>query len=160
MRLPVLTIMDLHRAKCGPFFANFGTMTRSFPKRGTLLLLLSLLFSGVFAQNDVKDRVVQAIGRGNASGLAADLMPNVDLTLPDASDFYSKAQAQQILRKFFDGHAPRSMSIAHQGNNSMGESYYIGNLATANGDFRVTFFLKKNGDAFLVKQLRIENAKP
>ncbi|MBK8580910.1 MAG: DUF4783 domain-containing protein [Flavobacteriales bacterium] len=52
------------------------------------------------------------------------------------------------------------MTIAHQGNNQMGESYYIGNLSTANGNFRVTFFLKRSGDVFLVKQLRIENAKP
>lgn len=135
-------------------------MRRSLFRRGAVLLLLLSLFTGVFAQGDVKDRVVQSLGSGNAPALAADLMPSVDLTLPDASDFYSKAQAQQILRKFFDGHAPKEMTIAHQGNNRMGESYYIGKLVTANGDFRVTFFLKRSGEVFLVKQLRIETAKP
>ena len=135
-------------------------MMQTFYKRGPLLAFFLCLFMGSFAQGDVKDRVVGAIGRGDASTLASDLMPNVDLTLPDASAFYSKAQAQQMLRKFFDGNAPRGMTIAHQGNNQMGESYYIGNLATATGDFRVTFFLKRSGEAFLVKQLRIENAKP
>jgi hypothetical protein len=124
------------------------------------MALLVLPFGAAHAQNDVKDRVVQAIGTGNAAALAADLMPNVDLTLPDAGAFYSKAQAQQILRKFFEGHAPRGLVIAHQGNNSLGETYYIGNLSTANGNFRVTFFLKRAGNAFQVKQLRIENAKP
>ncbi len=135
-------------------------MKRSNLKRGPLLALFLCLFLGAFAQGGVKDSVVVAIGRGDASALAANLMPNVDLALPDASSFYSKAQAQQVLRKFFDGHAPRGMTIAHQGNNQMGESYYIGNLSTANGNFRVTFFLKRSGDVFLVKQLRIENAKP
>ena len=135
-------------------------MMQTFFKRGPLLAFFLCMVLGSFAQGGVKDRVVGALGRGDASTLAADLMPNVDLTLPEASAFYSKAQAQQMLRKFFDGNAPRGMNVAHQGTNQMGESYYIGNLATAKGDFRVTFFLKKNGDTFLVKQLRIENAKP
>lgn len=135
-------------------------MWRSILSKVAFLGLLALPFSAAHAQGDVKDRVVQAIGTGNAAALAADLMPNVDLTLPDAGAFYSKAQAQQILRKFFEGHAPRGLSIAHQGTNGLGESYYIGDLATANGSFRVTFFLKRAGAAFQVKQLRIENAKP
>ena len=40
----------------------------------------------------------------------------------------------------------------------MGDRYCIGQLTTANGVFRVTFFLKKTGDATQVKQLRIENS--
>ena len=38
----------------------------------------------------------------------------------------------------------------------MGDRYCIGQLTTANGVFRVTFFLKKTGEVTQVKQLRIE----
>lgn len=104
----------------------------------------------------MKDQVVSAIGSGNAAALAKNMVANVDMTLPSASDYYSKAQAEQILRKFFDEHPPKGLTIVHEGTNRSGDSYYIGNLPTQNGDFRVTFFLKKAGDGFQVKQLRIE----
>ncbi|MCC6841108.1 MAG: DUF4783 domain-containing protein [Flavobacteriales bacterium] len=125
-------------------------------KRASLLLLLLLPFAGLRAQGTVKDQVVAAIGTGNSAALARHLVANVDMSLPNASDYYSKAQAEQILRKFFEEHPPRGLTIVHEGANRGGDSYYIGNLATAKGDFRVTFFLKKNGDVFQVKQLRLE----
>lgn len=128
-----------------------STLKRAFP-----LVFLLLAFSGLKAQGGVKDQVVAAIGSGNASALARHMVANVDMTLPGASDYYSKAQAEQILRKFFDEHPPKGLTIAHEGTNKGGDSYYIGNLATAKGNFRVTFFLKKTGDAFQVKQLRLE----
>ncbi len=121
-----------------------------------LLLFFALPFSGLKAQTGVKDQVVSAIGSGNAAALAKHFVANVDMALPSASDYYSKAQAEQILRKFFEEHRPKGLTIVHEGTNRGGDSYYIGNLATANGDFRVTFFLKKNGDVFQVKQLRME----
>lgn len=144
------------RPKCGPFFAKLLRMRFSFLPRTFLLLVLPLVFSGLYAQGSVKDQVVSAIGSGNAAALGRHLVANVDMTLPSASDYYSKAQAEQILRKFFDEHPPNGLTIVHEGTNRMGDSYYIGNLPTQKGDFRVTFFLKKAGAGFQVKQLRIE----
>jgi hypothetical protein len=129
-------------------------------KRASLLLVLVLSVFALRAQDDVKDQVVSAIGSGNASALAARMVANVDMALPSASDYYSKAQAEQILRKFFDQHAPKGMTIEHEGTSHTGDSYYIGTLRTANGDFRVTFFLKRSADLYQVKQLRIEAGKP
>lgn len=142
--------------KCGPFFAKLLRMQYFILKRTSLFLVLLLIMGGLRAQGDVKDQVVSAIGSGNATALAKNMVANVDMTLPSASDYYSKAQAEQILRKFFDEHPPKGLSIVHEGTNRTGDSYYIGNLATAKGDFRVTFFLKKTGEAYQVKQLRIE----
>ena len=134
-------------------------MQLSIMKRISVLLLLLLVFTGVKAQDGVKDQVVAAIGSGNSATLAKNMVANVDMTLPAASDFYSKAQAEQILRKFFDQHPAKGMSIEHEGNSQGGDSYSIGTLHTSSGDFRVTFFLKKVGAAFQVKQLRIETSK-
>lgn len=128
-------------------------------KRIPILLLFLSVFTGAWAQGGVKDQVVAAIGSGNAGILAKNMVSNVDMTLPSASDFYSKAQAEQILRKFFDQHPPKGLSIEHEGTNRSGDSYYIGKLATANGDFRVTFFLKRTDEGSQVKQLRIETGK-
>ncbi|MEO8734357.1 MAG: DUF4783 domain-containing protein [Flavobacteriales bacterium] len=128
-------------------------------KRALLLLVLAMSFIGLRAQSDVKDQVISSLGSGNASAVAGQMVANVDMTLPGTSDYYSKAQAEQILRKFFDQHPAKGLSIEHEGNSQGGDSYYIGTLHTASGDFRVTFFLKKVGAAFQVKQLRIETNK-
>ena len=134
-------------------------MRHTFLIRLLCPLAALLAFTGAKAQSEVKAQVVSAIGAGNSAALAKYLVPNVDMTLPTASDYYSKAQAEQMLRKFFDEHPPKGLTIEHEGNNRGGDSYYIGNLATANGDFRVTFFLKKSDTGSLVKQLRIETSK-
>ncbi|MBL7965031.1 MAG: DUF4783 domain-containing protein [Flavobacteriales bacterium] len=125
------------------------------------LLTIPLLLSSFVlpAQNDVKDRVAQALRTGNARELAQQFIANVDLTVPGTSDIFSKAQAEQILRKFFDEHEPRELTLEHEGVSKMGDRYYIGRMKTTKGEFRVTFFLKRNGDVFQVKQLRIETGK-
>lgn len=127
-------------------------------KRLLLSLFTLMAFLLVHAQTDIKDQVTAAIGAGDANALGEKLVPNVDLTVLATSDYYSKAQATGILRKFFDEHEPKGLRIEHEGTSKMGDRYCIGQLTTANGVFRVTFFLKKTGDATQVKQLRIENS--
>lgn len=133
-------------------------MMRAILRSAPLLVLLFLLPSHLRAQDDVKDQVVQAIGAGDATGLAKHFVPSVDLTVLTTSEYYSKAQAEQILRKFFSENAPRGMVIEHDGTGKVGDRYYIGKLRTATGEFRVTFFLKR-AEVFQVKQLRIEQAR-
>ena len=127
-------------------------------KRTLISLTLTLAAFLASAQADVKDQMANAIGTGNVNMLGEKLVPNVDLTVLATSDYYSKAQAMGILKKFFDDHEPKGLRIEHEGTSKMGDRYCIGQLNTANGVFRVTFFLKKTGDAVQVKQLRIENS--
>ena len=125
-----------------------------------LLFLTTVLLSlGIQAQDEVKDKVVQAMKTGNSKELAEHFIPNLDLTVKDASDVYSKAQAEQIIRKFFNDNPPTDLAIEHTGVSKLGDKYFIGILRTTNGQYRVTFFLKKTEKAFQVKQLRIETSK-
>jgi hypothetical protein len=68
---------------------------------------------------------------------------------------YSKAQAQQIVNKFFSANEPEEFSIIHQGATESAR-YAIGNLKTKNGSFRVYFLLKSNEGKEYIHQLRIE----
>jgi hypothetical protein len=126
----------------------------------TLSLLFALAFSlGVLAQDAEKDLVVDAMKTGNSKDLAALFIANIDLTVKENSDVYSKAQAEQIMRKFFNDHPPVDLVIEHSGVSKSGDKYFIGILRTRSGYFRTTFFLKKTENGFLVKQLRVENSK-
>ena len=128
-------------------------------KRALFLVLLLLPSMGVFAQDTEKDLVVDALRMGDASGLSALFIANIDLTVKDNSDVYSKVQAEQIIRKFFNDNPPVDMVIEHSGVSKSGDKYFIGILRTRTGYFRTTFFLKRTDTRFLVKQLRIEDSK-
>ena len=71
-------------------------------KRTLLSLITLLTVLLLHAQADVKDQVTAAIGAGDVNALGEKLVPNVDLTVLTTSDYYSKAQATGILRKFFE----------------------------------------------------------
>ena len=127
--------------------------------RVVVLFTTLVLTVGLFAQDDVKDKVVQAMRTGNSKELAVHFIPNIDLTIKETADVYSKAQAEQIVRKFFNDNPPVDIVIEHTGVSKLGDKYYIGILRTSTGYFRVTFFLKKTDTVFQMKQLRIENSK-
>ncbi len=128
-------------------------------KRIPLLIAVLLLSVGLFAQDEVKDQVVAALSTGNSKDLTALFIANIDLTVKETGDVYSKAQAEQILRKFFNENPPVGHVIEHSGVSKSGDKYFIGILRTRTGHFRTTFFLKKADTGFLVKQLRIETSK-
>lgn len=127
--------------------------------RSLFLTSAFLVGTAIHAQDAVKDQVVAAMTAGNSSDLAALFIANIDLTVKETSDVYSKAQAEQILRKFFNDHPPVGLAIEHSGVSKSGDKYFIGILRTRNGYFRTTFFLKRTDTTFLVKQLRIEESK-
>lgn len=128
-------------------------------KRLLLVALLLVPFGTAFAQDAEKDRVADAMKAGDAKELASLFIANIDLTVKDASDVYTKAQAEQILRKFFNENPPVDLVIEHSGVSKSGDKYFIGILRTRTGYFRTTFFLKKGDAGFQVKQLRIESSK-
>lgn len=126
-----------------------------------LLLIIGLIFSGLSAwsQEPASEAVIAALKKGNASELAALCIPNLDLTVLGKDDVYSRAQAEQILKKYFEQHKPSSFTTEHEGVSKVGDLYVIGKLNNSDGNHRVTFFLKKAGDSYQVKQLRIEKGK-
>ena len=69
--------------------------TFASPILTTLLLGFTLLLSSFEEQKGI-DEVINALRSGSSSQLSVYFDDNVELTLPDKSDSYSKAQAQLI----------------------------------------------------------------
>ncbi|MFN3875123.1 MAG: DUF4783 domain-containing protein [Flavobacteriales bacterium] len=128
-------------------------------KRLIAIAMLLAPLGAAFAQDAEKDRVVDAMKMGDAKELASLFIANIDLTVKETSDVYSKAQAEQILRRFFNENPPVDLAIEHSGVSKSGDKYFIGILRTRTGYFRTTFFLKKGESGHQVKQLRIESSK-
>jgi len=63
----------------------------------------------LFAQTDITDQVVGYIKTANVKELAKHFADNIDLAVDDTDDIVSRAQAEQILKKFFDKNQPKNL---------------------------------------------------
>jgi Domain of unknown function (DUF4783) len=117
-----------------------------------------LLIPSMQAQTGVINEISMAIKTGNAKAVARYFDSNVELTLPDEEGFFSKAQSEQVLKKFFQQYPPKDFKVMHQGESDGDARYVIGTLTTqSNQEFRTLIYLKKEGDKFLVHQLKFTN---
>lgn len=121
---------------------------------GLLLIGFTLLFSSFVAQNNI-DGVISALRSGSSSELSKYFDDNVELTLPDKSDSYSKAQAQLIVKDFFNNNGIRGFELKHKGD-SPGGHFCIGTLQTNAGNFRTNVFMKMKSGKEVVKEIRFQ----
>ena len=122
-----------------------------------LFVTVLLLISGNSFSKDISDDIVSAIRSGNAKDLAKYFSDNIDLKIIDKEDTYSTAQAEIILKDFFQTHAVKSFTIAHKSTTNNGALYTIGTLETSKGNYRTYFLLKKTAEKTFIQQFRIES---
>lgn len=122
------------------------------------LLLLGLgyfWFLGLFGQQDL-EKISKALGSGNAPALAQYFHGSIDLTLQAREGTYSKAQAEQIVRDFFNHYNPSRFQISYTGQGADGSRYAIGQLDTQRQPFRVYLLFKVLGGSELIQTLRFD----
>ena len=123
----------------------------------SILLLGSLLMLSSFttAQNGI-DEVIGALRSGNSAQLSNLFDDNVEVTVPDKSDSYSRAQAQLIIRDFFSNNGVKGFELKHKGD-SPGGHFCIGTLLTNAGNFRTNVFMKIKNGKEVVKEIRFQS---
>ncbi len=122
----------------------------------TSLLIVSVLAFSSFAQQSNIDAVIGALHSGNATELSNYFDDNVELTLPDQSDSYSKAQAVLILKDFFNNNGVKNFEVKHKGDGAGGQ-FCVGTLKTKSGNFRTTVFMKVKAGKDVVKEIRFQS---
>ncbi|MGB3800445.1 MAG: DUF4783 domain-containing protein [Lewinella sp.] len=101
--------------------------------------------------------ITQALGAGDTQALAAVMDAEVELSLLEDENLYSRDQAIQKLTAFFAAHPPSGFSQVHQGSSKSDDAEYcIGNLATSDGSFRVYIYLAKKADRMVLQELRFD----
>jgi len=124
----------------------------------TLFFISEFIIFSNQLKAQVPDEIIQSLKSGDSKKFSAYFNQNIDMAVLENDNVYSKAQAEQIVSKFFSSNTPENFNILHQGGKE-GAQYVIGNLVTSNGDFRVYFLLKKNAGKDYIHQLRIEAAQ-
>jgi len=101
------------------------------------------------------DDVIGALKTGNAQELAKYIDDNVEISLPDKSDNYSRTQAVMVLKDFFNSNEVTGFDVQFKGENGGGQ-YCIGNLKTKSGVYRTTVFMKSKDGKQLIKEIRFK----
>ena len=121
----------------------------------TLSILVAFLSSFIFSRVSIED-VISAMKSGNSSQVAKYFDANVEISMPDKTNSYSKSQAELVLKDFFVSNPVKGFEIIHKGENA-GSQYCIGTLLTKGGSYRTTIFMKQKGDIQVLQELRFEN---
>ena len=108
------------------------------------------------ARADIFDDLALAIKGGNSREIANYFNSSIELTTPSSEGFYSKSQAEIILKKFFENYPCNSFNIAHRGSSSAGSKYAIGNYNSNGNSFRVYIYMKDNGGKSILHELKFE----
>ena len=130
-----------------------------------MLRIKNLLFLRMFAPvavyadqgTPVMESIAKALSTGDADGLAKYFGDNVEISILDKEQTYSKAKATDVLRGFFNTNKPKSFSQVHKGTSrESSDQYCIGNLATGSGSYRVYLYLKVAGNNVTVQEIRFD----
>lgn len=140
--------------------AHFSIMVAKFrfmQKFFTLVCVSAVLFiSSAFKVIPGIDDVISALRKGNATEVAKYMDDNVELSLPDKSDSYSKSQAIMILRDFFANNSVTGFEEKHKADNN-GNQFCIGTLKTSSGEYRTTVFMKTKNGKQTIKEIRFQS---
>jgi len=122
----------------------------------TLTIFLSLAMVSFTNQASNLDNVIDALKDGKASEIGKYLDENVEITLPDKSNNYSKAQAILILKDFFDNNEVKTFEVKHKGDQNGGQ-FCVGTLQTKSGNYRTTIFMETMSGKDFIKTLRFQS---
>ncbi|MDR1543644.1 MAG: DUF4783 domain-containing protein [Prevotellaceae bacterium] len=99
------------------------------------------------------DKIIAALGKGDAEQVALRFAPSVELATGSNNDTYKLEEAKKIVADFFAANTVESFLVHHKSYGSQ-SGFIIGTLTTANGTFRVYVLLRgKNPE---IQQFRIE----
>ncbi len=121
----------------------------------TSLFLTTTIYAMVFP--GVSENIAAALKLGNSKELAKYFSPNVELVIGEKSGTFSKAQAEMMVKDFFAKNPVKDYKVMHQGNSQDNSLYTIGDLTTATKSYRTYYLLRKNGDSYLIHQIRFED---
>lgn len=143
----------------GTFFDLYTYENKTFMKFlfSTLFLSASLLLTSFKLQSGIEE-VIGALKNGNASEMSRFIDENVDITLPQKRDTYSKAQAAIILKDFFSNNSVLNFDLKHKGDND-GDQYCVGTLQTKAGNYRTMIFMKVKANRQVIKDIRFQSVE-
>ena len=108
------------------------------------------------AQDASIEEIKKDIRGGKADALSAFFDHSLEIVTPETDGVYSQNQAIQVLKTFFNKYPCSSLDINHTGNSTGGAKFLIGTYESNGTTFRLSVFLKKVNQNFVIQQLSFE----
>jgi Domain of unknown function (DUF4783) len=124
-----------------------------------LLFLLFFAPALAFAHtgNPNLDVISKALSTGDVETLSKYFADNIEVSIQDNEQTYTKAQATDVVRTFFNTNKPKGFDQVHQGTSrENSDQYCIGNLTALSGKYRVYIYMKSAGTTLTIKELRFD----
>ncbi len=122
-----------------------------------LLLTPTLAFANNQQGTPSLEAISTALSTGDVDGLSKYLADNVEISIQDKAQVYSKTKAAEVLKGFFDSSKPKSFAQVHKGQSrENSDQYCIGNLTATAGNYRVYLYLKVNGASISIQEMRFD----
>jgi len=121
-----------------------------------LYLPLFVIFFMVPATAGPIEKVAELLRQGNVGELSKMFAANVEITIQNNDNVYSKVQAGIILEKFFNQNKPVSVKIFHKVNSNPKYQFAVVILNTQKGAYRITYTLKETDGGLMLIEMRVE----
>jgi hypothetical protein len=138
------------------YFSTIAYQTKYMRKVFFLSTILVAFLTSAFKPAAGLEDVINALKEGNAQELSRYIDDNIEISLPDKSDNYSRTQAVMVLKDFFSNNGVSGFDVQFKGENGGGQ-YCIGNLKTKSGVYRTTVFLKSKEGKQVIKEIRFKS---
>lgn len=138
--------------------AYFSTIVRQTQSMRKIIFLSTVVIAFIlsaFKPATGLDDVINALKAGNAQELSKYIDDNVEISLPDKTDNYSRAQSVMVLKDFFNNNGVIGFDVQFKGENGSGQ-YCIGDLKTRSGVYRTTVFMKSKDNKQVIKEIRFK----
>jgi hypothetical protein len=122
----------------------------------TLICAILFLALTAFKPSSGLEDVISALRSGNATELSKHIDENIEISIPDKTDSYSRAQALMVLQDFFSTNEVNGFEVKHKGENG-GNQFCIGILKTKKGNFRTTIFMKTRNGKSIVREIQFQS---
>ncbi|MGC9151049.1 MAG: DUF4783 domain-containing protein [Microbacter sp.] len=126
-------------------------------KRFSALLVVTLFFLPMQAQNTeaIAQKIATAFNTQNIELLSQQFSNDVELTLPGGNSYTNKNNVRNMLTQFIRQKQINGYEELHQGEKA-NRMFVIGSLKAPSGNYRISLFLKIEGNNFVINQIRIE----
>ena len=128
---------------------------RSIYKRILLTITCFLFLSTTYAQLTPIEEVGNAIRNSKVADISKYFETIVSLTINSNQTGYSKAQAEVVLKDFFNKNAPSEFILINSGSTNDNSRFAIGKLNTTNGRFSVYLLFRIKDGIYTLQELRL-----
>jgi hypothetical protein len=124
------------------------------------IFLLSFLISIpslIFGQNSI-DHLLRLVKENDIKSISNYISDNISISLHDKSGNYTKNQGEIILKDFFEAHKVNSLTVSEKRTQSTAH-YAFGVMATQNGKFNLSVFMRFKKGTYYIQEIRIDSQK-